>query len=78
MIDFRGEIGYNGASEQVLGTHEIATVNGGFSIPVDNFIPVRRKARRSMLLLSTVRRCSDPGFQASIERRALRVLEATR
>lgn len=33
MIDFAGEMAYNGASEQVLGTHEIATLTADFLFP---------------------------------------------
>ena len=60
-----------GASEQVLGTHSIANVRGVFFMP-DNCIPVRRKVRRSSIML-----CGTPALANWVpsldERRTLRV-----
>ena len=59
------------SSEQVLGTHEFANVRGVFFMP-DNCIPVRRKVRRSSIML-----CGAPALAKWVpsldERRTLRV-----
>ena len=61
-----------GASEQVLGTHSIANVRGVFFMPAYNCIPVRRKVRRSSIML-----CGTPALAKWVpsldERRTLRV-----
>jgi hypothetical protein len=60
-----------GASEQVLGTHSIANARGVFFMP-NNCIPVRRKVRRSSIML-----CGTPALANWVpsldERRTLRV-----
>jgi len=60
-----------GCSEQVLGTHEFANVTGVFFMP-NNCIPVRRKVRRSSIML-----CGTPALATWVpsldERRTLRV-----
>ncbi len=58
-------------SEQVLGTHSIANVRGVFFMPI-NCIPVRRKVRRSSIMLGGTPALANwvPSLD---ERRTLRV-----
>lgn len=62
-----------GDSEQVLGTHSIANVRGVFFMP-NNCKPVRRKVRRSSIMLCGTSVLANwvPSLD---ERRTLRVQE---
>ncbi len=61
------------SSEQVLGTHEVADLTGVFFMPADNCIPVRRKVRRSSIMLRGFTPVSASWVPSLDERRTLRV-----
>ena len=74
MVDFAGEMAYNGASEQVLETHVFAVTTGVSFCPQTTYLFGAKRAVHRFCYAGYAR-VSELGSKPNDERRALRVQE---